>query len=193
LIFLASTSVRFATVQHCHIVQRRRSFQLLRVTLNRLPGTFRRHVSTGRHQTRPERAGSASELKPSETNATIAGVLCRRSLLVSTPPPTRLPFLLEENGNGRFTVLHSHRTFPSTWNNENLEPGITRSVTPVDKDTEQVNAAPKITIEPQLQGCATVAHRFCPSHLSITRPRIDRSDAYNQPDSKGIRRVLLPN
>ena len=68
-------------------------WQVLRVTLNRLPGTFRRHVSTGRHQTRPERAGSASELKPSETNATIAGVLCRRSLLVSTPPPTRLPFL----------------------------------------------------------------------------------------------------
>jgi len=53
---------------------------VLRVTLNRLPGTFRRHVSTGRHQTRPERAGSASALKPSETNATIAGVLCRRSL-----------------------------------------------------------------------------------------------------------------
>src|SRR6267378_2352000 len=77
-------------------------YQLLRVTLNRLPGTFRRHVSTGRHRTRPERAGSASELKPSETNATIAGVLCRRSLLVSTPPPTRLPFLLlEENGNGK--------------------------------------------------------------------------------------------
>src|SRR6267142_2635274 len=68
-------------------------YRVLRVTLNRLPGTFRRHVSTGRHQTRPERAGSASELKPSETNATIAGVLCRRSLLVSTPPPTRLPFL----------------------------------------------------------------------------------------------------
>src|SRR2546425_7537735 len=94
--------------------------RVLRVTLNRLPGTFRRHVSSGRHQARPDRAGSASELKPSETNATIAGVLCRRSLLVSTPPPTRLPFLLlEENGNGRFTVLHSHRTFPSTWNNEN--------------------------------------------------------------------------
>src|SRR6266850_6032226 len=37
---------------------------LLRVTLNRLPGTFRRHVSTGRHQTRPGLAGSVSELKP---------------------------------------------------------------------------------------------------------------------------------
>src|SRR5712664_3736310 len=77
-------------------------YRVLRVTLNRLPGTFRRHVSTGRHQTRPERAGSASELKPSETKATIAGVLCRRSLLFSTPPPTRLPFLpLRGDGNGR--------------------------------------------------------------------------------------------
>src|SRR2546425_8472092 len=64
--------------------------RVLRVTLNRLPGTFRRHVSSGRHQARPDRAGSASELKPSETNATIAGVLCRRSLLVSTLPPTQI-------------------------------------------------------------------------------------------------------
>src|SRR6266850_1699985 len=41
---------------------------VLRVTLNRL-----RNVPTSRfdRKTRPERAGSASELKPSETNATI--------------------------------------------------------------------------------------------------------------------------
>src|SRR2546425_13099053 len=96
-------------------------YRVLRVTLNRLPGTFRRHVYTGRHQTRPERAGSASELKPSETNATIAGVLCRRSpyWFPLCRQPAFLSFLLEENGNGRFTVLHSHRTFPSTWNNKN--------------------------------------------------------------------------
>jgi hypothetical protein len=33
-------------------------------------------------------AGSVSELKPSETNASAAGVLCRRSLSVSTPANT---------------------------------------------------------------------------------------------------------
>ncbi len=110
---------------------------VLRVTLNRLSGTFRRHVSTGRHQTRPERAGSASELKPSETNATIAGVLCRRSLLVSTPPPTRLPFLLlEENGNGRL-----NRSGPSDppGTMKTLEPGIRLSVTPVNGKTALPN------------------------------------------------------
>src|SRR6266478_6566296 len=88
--------------------------RLLRVTLNRLPGTFRRHVSTGRHQTRPERAGSASELKPSGNRRDDR----RRplpALLIgfhSAANPPSFPPLIEENGNGRFTVLHSHRTFP---------------------------------------------------------------------------------
>src|SRR5882762_8412673 len=106
-------------------------YRVLRVTLNRLPGTFRRHVSTGRHQTRPERAGSASELKPSETNATIAGVLCRRSLLVSTPRPTRLPFLPLRGERERKGLPYYTRTGPShpPGTMKTLEPGITRSVT----------------------------------------------------------------
>src|SRR5437763_7387982 len=42
------------------------------------------------------------ELRPSEIKATTAGVLCRRSLLVSRSGATSLPSrLLEENGNGR--------------------------------------------------------------------------------------------
>jgi len=37
---------------------------VLRVTLFRLPGTFRRHASPGGKQNRPGPAGSVSELKP---------------------------------------------------------------------------------------------------------------------------------
>src|SRR5260370_538838 len=67
-------------------------YTVLRRTINRCSGTFRRQIPTGRTADSPGAAGSVSELKPSKSRRDERRHFCRRSLLVPAPAlPAFLP------------------------------------------------------------------------------------------------------
>jgi hypothetical protein len=114
-----------------------RVLAVLRVTLFRLPGTFRRHISTGTsqiptggNQIPPGPAGSVSELRLSEINATTAGRSCRRSSSAFGPASAfPFPLLSEETGTKRLSDLSESSLPVHLEYRTPREPGIRRCVT----------------------------------------------------------------